>query len=160
MIASQPRRSSGSSSGLLSKGRSTPVGFTLALALALGLLASGVAHAQGLAGAWRLVSFEGGGSTGQAAGHLLMVDGRWSLTYTMVGAASLPDGRAHGGGYAAKGDTLTLQVEWSMQNVGGKASVTNKPSENVTQFTVEGDQLTIRYKSGGVMQFRRIRGGA
>ena len=160
MIASQPRPSSGPSPGPLSKGRLTRVGFTLALGLTLALLVSGVTHAQSLAGAWRLVSFEGGGSTGQATGQLLMVDGRWSLTYTMAGAGSVTDGRAHGGGYAAKGETLTLQVEWSMQNVGGKASVATKPSENVTQFSLQGDQLTIHYKSGGVMQFRRIRGGA
>jgi hypothetical protein len=157
MIAFQPGPTRRSSSSLR---RWRRVLFTFGLGVMLTCLGSLPADAQGLGGAWRLVSFEGGGSTGPTTGQLLLVDGRWSLIYAMDGAGSLPDGRAHGGGYEAKGQTLTLRVEWSMQNVGGKASVADKPTDNITQFTLQGDQLTIRYKSGGVMQFRWIRAGA
>jgi hypothetical protein len=115
------------------------------------------AHAQSLQGAWRLVSFEGGGSMGPATGQMLFVDNHWTLLYTMDEKGQPKAGRAHGGTYQTSGQTLTLKVEWSMQNVTGKASATDRVSENVTQFTLQGDELTVRYKSGGVMRFKRAR---
>lgn len=129
----------------------------IGLALAVWLLGVGIAYAQDLTGAWRLERFEGGGSVGPASGQLTFADGRFSLVYTMDQKDQSTAGRAHAGGYATTGQTLTLQVDWSMQIVGDKPSVTHQPSENVTQFSLSGDQLTVRYKSGGVMQFRRVR---
>jgi hypothetical protein len=127
------------------------------LALLLLLGASAAADAQSLQGAWRLVSFEGGGSMGSTTGQMLFVDGHWTLLYAMDEKGHPTAGRGHGGTYQTSGDTLTLKVEWSMQNVSGKASVTDRVSENVTQFTVKGDELVVRYKSGGVMRFTRAR---
>jgi hypothetical protein len=115
------------------------------------------AEAQSLQGAWRLVSFEGGGSMGPATGQMLFVDGHWTLLYTMDEKGQPKAGRAHGGSYQTAGETLTLKVEWSMQHVTGKASATDRVSENVTQATLKGDELTVRYKSGGVMRFKRAR---
>jgi hypothetical protein len=129
--------------------------------LAFGLLVlltfAAAAEAQSLQGVWRLVSFEGGGSMGPATGQMLFVDGHWTLLYTMDEKGHPKAGRAHGGTYQTSGETLTLKVEWSMQNVTGKASATDRVSENVTQFTLTGDELTVRYKSGGVMRFKRAR---
>jgi hypothetical protein len=131
------------------------VRLVLAMFVALTLVAA--ADAQTLQGAWRLVSFEGGGSMGPAAGQMLFVDGHWTLLYVMDEKGHPKAGRGHGGTFQTSGDTLTLKVEWSMQNVTGKASVTDRVSENVTQATVKGDELIVRYKSGGVMTFKRAR---
>ena len=114
-------------------------------------------EAQSLQGAWRLISFEGGGSMGPATGQMLFVDGHWTLLYTMDEKGHAKAGRSHGGTFTTSGETLTLKVEWSMQNVTGKASATDRLTENVTQFTLNGDELTVRYKSGGVMRFKRGR---
>ena len=125
------------------------------LALLVALTLTTAAQAQSLDGAWRLVSFDGGGSMGPATGQMLFVNGHWTLLYTMDEKGHPKAGRAHGGTYQTSGDTLTLKVEWSMQNVTGKATATDRVSENVTQFAVKGDELTVRYKSGGVMRFKR-----
>ena len=128
----------------------------VAVPLFVGL--SPAANAQSsLQGAWRLVSFEGGGSMGTATGQMLFVDNHWTLLYAMDEKGQPRSGRGHGGTYQTSGDTLTLKVEWSMQNVSGKASVADRVAENVTQFTLKGDELVVRYKSGGVMRFKRGR---
>jgi hypothetical protein len=129
----------------------------LILALIVTLTLATPVRAQSLQGVWRLVSFEGGGSVGPATGQMLFVDGHWTLLYTMDEKGPAKASRAHGGTYQATGDTLTLKVEWSMQNVSGKASATDRVSENVTQFTLKEDELIVRYKSGGVMRFKRAR---
>ena len=136
-------------------GRNAPLRLLLSVLAALTIATT--AHAQSLQGAWRLVSFDGGGSMGPATGQMLFVDNHWTLLYTMDEKGHPRAGRAHGGTYQATGDTLTLKVEWSMQNVTGKASATDKVSENVTQFTLKGDELIVRYKSGGEMRFKRAR---
>ena len=132
----------------------------LFLGMFVALTLAATADAQSLQGAWRLVSFEGGGSMGPASGQMLFVDGHWTLLYVMDEKGHPKAGRGHGGTYQASGDTLTLKVEWSMQNVTGKASVTDRVSENVTEATVKGDELIVRYKSGGVMRFKRARQAA
>lgn len=129
----------------------------LLLGLLFALSVAPVANAQSLQGAWRLVSFEGGGAMGPASGQLLFVDNHWTLLYTMDEKGHPKAGRGHGGTFQTSGETLTLKVEWSMQNVTGKASATDRVTENVTQFTITGDELTVRYKSGGVMRFKRGR---
>jgi hypothetical protein len=136
--------------------RSAPL-VRLTVGFALSLLLWNPAEAQSLQGAWRMVSFEGGGSMGPATGQMLFVDSHWTLLYAMDEKGHPTAGRGHGGTYQTSGDTLTLKVEWSMQNVTGKASVSNRVSENVTQFTITGDELVVRYKSGGVMRFKRAR---
>jgi len=127
------------------------------LALALFLSIPSQASAQGLEGAWHLDSYEGGGNVGPTTGQLLIVDGRWTLLYRMEEAEGSTAGRAHGGPYDVSGDTLNFVLEWSMQTVGGRPVVSSEPSLNPTQFILAGDQLTLRYRGGGVIRFTRVR---
>lgn len=122
------------------------------------LLTAGPSEAQapGLEGAWRIESFTGGGSTGPTTGQMLFQSGRWTLIYTMDEQGQPKAGRAHGGGYTVGGETLTLHVEWSMQRVGGSATVSERTSDNVTKHKLEGNRLTINFNSGGTMQFQRV----
>lgn len=109
-------------------------------------------------GAWRMVRYEGGGNVGPATGQLTLVDGRFSLVYTMTGADGTLSGRAHAGGYTIKGDSLALDVEWSMDHVQGKGGVAPKRSSRTPKLEVKADTLTLTYENGGVMEFARVKG--
>jgi hypothetical protein len=115
------------------------------------------AAADTLSGTWRLERYEGGGSTGPASGLLLLADGHFSLIYAMDDPGHAMAGRAHAGRYEVDGDALTFKVEWSIERVGGDASVSRRPAERVTRFTLRGEDLTVHFENGAIQQFRRIR---
>lgn len=121
------------------------------------LLASSVAEAQSVAGIWRMERYEGGGSTGPARGLLLLADGHFSLTYSMEECGKPTAGRAHAGSYEVSGEKLIFNVEWNIENVGGKASVSQRPAQRETRFTLRGDELTVHFENGAVQVFRRVR---
>jgi len=112
--------------------------------------------ADALAGAWRMVNYQGAASHGAATGQLLFADGHFSLTYTMDENGQRW-GRAHAGSYETNGDRLIYHVEWSMEYVAGKPSVAPKPSDRETKFALSGDTLTVTFSNGSVQTFKRER---
>lgn len=125
--------------------------------VALALAAPVGARAGQAEGAWRMVRYEGGGNVGPATGQLTLVDGRFSLVYTMTGADGSLSGRAHAGGYTISGTSLALDVEWSMDHVQGKGGVSAKRSSRAPSIAVKGDTLTLTYENGAVMEFTRVK---
>jgi hypothetical protein len=136
----------------MSKRRSLRV-CRLVLVLIVGVL--GVeARAEGPAGAWTMVNYEGAASHGPATGLLLLADGHFSLTYTMDEAGQRW-GRAHAGTYSINDDRLMFHVRWSMEYVAGKPSVAAKTSDRETKFALANDTLTITFSNGSVQTFKR-----
>jgi hypothetical protein len=121
------------------------------------LLVPTSATAQMLEGGWQLERYEGGGSTGPAEGLLLLADGHFALTYTMQEDGRPSAGRAHAGRYDIKGNTLTFRVQWNIEHVSGKASVSQRPAERAIRFTLRGEELILHFENGAIQQFRRVR---
>jgi hypothetical protein len=111
-------------------------------------------RAEGPAGAWTMVKYEGTASHGAATGLLLLSDEHFSLTYTMDEAGQRW-GRAHAGTYSISGDRLTFHVGWSMEYVSGKPSVAARPNDRETKFVLATDTLTITFSNGSVQTFKR-----
>jgi hypothetical protein len=131
------------------------VTFTL---LALGaLLATGASAQESLNGVWELMGYEGRANVGKASGLLTFASGRFSLVYTMEEPAGRTSGRAHAGRFSWDGDTLALDVDWTMEFVSGTGKAQRGGNSRRTVRTaLAGDKLTLTYENGSVQQFRRV----
>jgi hypothetical protein len=109
-----------------------------------------------LEGSWQLTAYEMQGKTVPVSGVMIFADGHWASVYAMdvEGAKSA---RAHGGTYQLDGTTLTFDVPWWVEHVSGKPRVLEKPAEAKGQIEQEGDSLVIRFASGSVQKFSRVR---
>jgi len=120
------------------------------------LLAGSSVHAQDPAGAWMMVSYEGGSARGTPSGLLLLADGHFSLTYAMDDGARRI-GRAHAGTYEVTGNKLTYHATWSLEWLSGTPSVAPRPVDRDATFVIDGETLTVTFTSGSVQKFRRAR---
>jgi hypothetical protein len=118
---------------------------------------AGLASADDLAGVWTLEYYEmAGEEQGDVSGLLIMADGRFAMVYTMTTNGDALSGRAHAGRYGSSASELTFDVEQWVQHMDGQGSVV--PPERVTaEIALEGDTLVLRFGSGSVQHWRRIR---
>ncbi len=104
-------------------------------------------------GAWNMAGYESEAKTGDASGLALFESGNFVLIYTMATGSPAPDARAHAGGFALEGDTLTLKVESSIHCVGGAGRVERTPSPRDAGLRLERGKLDLEFKSGARMSF-------
>lgn len=108
-------------------------------------------------GTWELTAYDSPASVGKASGQLVFADGRFSLVYTMDEASGRTSGRAHAGRYTQKGNALTLEVDWTMEYVGGKGQASRGGgSRRTVTVATAGDALTLTYENGSIQRFRRV----
>ena len=105
-----------------------------------------------LSGAWQMIGYEGGGSTGQATGQILFSGSSFILIYSMEQKDGTLAGRAHGGKYRIQEDALTLEVPWTLQYVSGKGSATDRVSQRAAHFKLEDGTLSITYDNNKAVQ--------
>jgi hypothetical protein len=108
-----------------------------------------------LDGAWKMTAYESEAKTGNAEGLALFEAGSFVLIYTMATGSEAPDARAHAGGFATDGKTLTLKVESSIHCVGGAGRVERTPSPRDMEFRMDGEKLDLGFASGARMSFVR-----
>jgi hypothetical protein len=108
-----------------------------------------------LDGAWKMAGYESEAKTGNADGLALFHSGNFVLIYTMATGGKTPDARAHAGGFATEGSTLTLKVESSIHCVGGAGRVERTPSPRDMELRLEGGKLDLGFASGARMSFVR-----
>jgi hypothetical protein len=108
-----------------------------------------------LDGAWKMTAYESEAKTGNADGLALFESGSFVLIYTMATGGPAPDARAHAGGFATEGKTLTLKVEDSIHCVGGTGRVERTPSPRDMEFRMDGRKLDLGFPSGARMSFVR-----
>ena len=121
------------------------------------LLASGATAQDSLDGAWELTAYDGRASVGKASGLLTFASGRFSLVYTMEEPDGRTSGRAHAGRFRRDGETLTLDVDWTMQYVDGKGQAQRGGNARRTiKLSRANDRLTLTYDNGSVQDFQRV----
>jgi hypothetical protein len=108
-----------------------------------------------LDGTWNMAGYESDAKTGDARGLALFESGSFVLIYTMAKSGAAPDARAHAGGFAIEGDTLTLKVESSIHCVGGAGRVERTPSPRDVSFRLDSGKLDLEFASGARMSFSR-----
>jgi hypothetical protein len=106
-----------------------------------------------LDGAWKMAAYESEAKTGNAEGLALFEAGSFVLIYAMATGGEAPDARAHAGGIAIEGQTLTLKVESSIHCVGGAGRVERTPSPRDAEFRLESGKLDLGFASGARMSF-------
>lgn len=104
-------------------------------------------------GTWSMAGYESEAKTGDASGLALFESGSFVLIYTMATGSAAPDARAHAGGFAIEGDTLTLKVESSIHCVAGAGRVERTPSPRDVGFRLERGKLDLDFASGARMSF-------
>jgi hypothetical protein len=110
-----------------------------------------------LDGAWKMTAYESEAKTGNAEGLALFEAGSFVLIYTMATGGEAPDARAHAGGFATEGKTLTLKVESSIHCVGGAGRVERTPSPRDVSFRLSPGKLDLAFGSGARMSFVQAR---
>jgi hypothetical protein len=109
-------------------------------------------------GSWEMTAYESTASVGKASGLLTFGSDRFSLVYTMDEPGGQTSGRAHAGRFHRSGDTMTLEVDWTLESVSGKGQAQRGGGVRRTVKTaIDGDQLTLTFDNGAIQRFRRIR---
>ncbi len=129
----------------------------LALILLL-LLADAPAAQRSLDGTWEMTAYESTASVGAASGLLTFASGRFSLIYTMDEPGGHTSGRAHAGRFRLSEDSMTLDVDWTLEYVSGKGEAQRGGNIRRTVKTaMEGDRLTLTFDNGSIQRFQRVR---
>jgi hypothetical protein len=124
--------------------------------LLLVVLASAPAAQDALDGSWELTAYESRASVGKASGLLTFASGWFSLVYTMDEPGGRTSGRAHAGRFQRVADTITLDVDWTMEYVNGKGQAQRGGKQRRTvRVATSGDRLTLTYENGSIQQFQR-----
>lgn len=123
----------------------------------VGLLATGASAQDSLDGAWELTGYDSRASVGKASGLLTFAAGRFSLIYTMEEPSGRTSGRAHAGRFRRDGETLALDVDWTMQYVDGKGQAQRGGnSRRTVRLSRANDRLTLTYDNGSVQHFQHV----
>jgi hypothetical protein len=118
---------------------------------------AGTASAQSaLDGTWEMTSYEGPASVGKGSGLLTFSTGRFSLVYTMDEPDGATSGRAHAGRFSRSGDSIGLDVDWTMEYVKGKGQARRGGGQRTVKIATANDALTLTFENGSVQRFRRV----
>jgi hypothetical protein len=130
-----------------------------ACAVASMIFTTGCAESQQLEGAWNLHRYVMAGEKQEGvSGLLVLAEGRFGLIYTMRRNGEL-NGRGHAGGYTSEKDRLIFDVEWWPEEVDGIARAA-APAREVADIDQQGDILEMRFGSGSLQRWRRVKGAA
>ena len=130
---------------------------TMVLLALVGLLATAATAQEPLDGAWELTAYDSRASVGKASGLLTFASGRFSLIYTMEEPGGRTSGRAHAGRFRRDGETLALDVDWTMQYVDGKGEAQRGGnSRRTVRLSRANDRLTLTYDNGSVQHFQQV----
>ncbi|MCA1586059.1 MAG: hypothetical protein LC791_15250 [Acidobacteria bacterium] len=126
--------------------------------LLLPLLVEAPAAQRSIDGSWEMTAYESAASVGQASGLLTFASDRFSLVYTMDAPGGQTSGRAHAGKFRLSEDTMTLDVDWTLEYVSGKGQAQRGGNiRRTVKTTMEGDRLTLTFDNGSVQRFHRVR---
>ena len=129
----------------------------LAVVLLLDPFGSFTAAQSDIGGSWELTAYESTASVGKASGLLTFASGRFSLVYTMEEPSGRTSGRAHAGRFRISGDTMTLDVDWTMEYVGGKGQAQRGGGgRRSVKIAQDGNTLTLTYENNSVQRFERV----
>jgi hypothetical protein len=114
------------------------------------------AAAQGsLDGSWEMTAYESTASVGKASGLLTFSSGRFSLVYTMDEPGGQTSGRAHAGRFSQSGESVTLDVDWTMEYVKGKGQARRGGGQRIVRVASSSDALTLTFENGSIQRFKR-----
>jgi len=109
-----------------------------------------------LDGSWEMTAYESTASVGKASGLLTFSSGRFSLVYTMDEPGGQTSGRAHAGRFTRSGESITLDVDWTMEYVKGKGQAQRGGGQRTVRVESSGDSLTMTFENGSIQRFKRV----